>query len=357
MSGAEIGALDRSVSILEKGKVNMVEGIQRSQDSEAGLESARRVLESAGEGIIVLDSEGRVNFSNEQAAILINRKGENLGGSLFSSFFSMDSRDRLRFALGRVVNEGVIEPAIELILRPVIEQGASHLLASAARLAGAKELGMVLTLRDWTGVRRQMDLMRERIEELSETLGELGVEHIQLWENSEKLESMAIYDDLTKLYNRRYFSLRGKEEFARALRHKGALGVLMLDLDHFKRVNDEMGHLFGDAVLQQSGALIRQTVRVTDIAVRYGGEEFLILAPETAGTGLEVLAERLRLAFEKHEYAYEEISRRVTVSVGGTSIPPYRFESMERLVAEADKALYEAKGNRNRAVCKQVGHG
>lgn len=334
----------------------MVEGIRQSQDKVTGFESARGILESAAEGIIVLDGEGRVCFSNRQAATLVNRQEEDLAGSLFSSFFSMDSRDRLRSALGRVVKEGVVEPAIELILRPVIEQGASHLLASAARLAGAKECGMVLTLRDWTGFRKQMDLMRERIEELSETLGELGVEHVQLWETSEKLESMAIYDDLTKLYNRRYFSLRGKEEFARALRHKESLGLLMLDLDRFKRVNDEMGHLFGDAVLQQSGALIRQTVRMTDVAVRYGGEEFLILAPETAGTGLEVLAERLRVAFERHDYTYENTSRKVTVSVGGTSIPPYRFESMERLVAEADKALYEAKVDRNRAICKQVGH-
>lgn len=335
----------------------MVEGELQKGNWEAGFESARRVLDSAGEGIVVLDGEGRVRFGNEQAAILVNRRGERLDGCHFLSFFSMDSRDRLRFSLGRAVNECAVEPSIELILRPVIEKGSSHLLASAAPLAGAKDGGVVLTLRDWTGVRREMERMRERIEELSETLGELGVEHVQLWETSEKLESMAIYDELTKLYNRRYFALRGKEEFARALRHKGALGLLMLDLDRFKRVNDEMGHLFGDAVLQQSGALIRQTVRVTDIAVRYGGEEFLILAPETAGSGLEVLAERLRLAFEKHDYVYEDLSRRVTVSVGGTSIPPYRFESMERLVAEADKALYEAKSNRNRAVCKQVGHG
>jgi diguanylate cyclase (GGDEF)-like protein len=266
----------------------------------------------------------------------------------------MDSRDRLRSALGRIAKEDVIEPAIELILRPVIEKGSSHLIASAARLTGMKECGAVLTLRDWTGVRKEMDRMRERIEELSETLGKLGVEHVQLWETSEKLESLAIYDELTNLYNRRYFSLRGKEEFARALRHQEPLGLLMLDLDRFKQVNDEMGHLFGDAVLQQSGALIRQTVRMTDVAVRYGGEEFLVLAPETAGTGLEVLAERLRVAFEKHEYLYENRSRKVTVSVGGTSIPPYQYECMEHLVAEADKALYEAKADRNRAVCHQV---
>ncbi len=160
----------------------------------------------------------------------------------------------------------------------------------------------------------------------------------------EETERSAVSDSLTGLYNRRYFHMAIRREVRRSRRYRPSFSLLMLDLDEFKQVNDEHGHGVGDGVLRRVGRLMRQTVREADVACRYGGDEFAVIAPETDRLGAWALGERIRrsvaLGFEGRPTAGRAI--RLTVS-GGVATYPEDGADAAALVARADETLYGAK--------------
>ncbi len=160
----------------------------------------------------------------------------------------------------------------------------------------------------------------------------------------------AVQDGLTGLVNRRALDDRLEAELAHAVRHRRDLCLLMLDIDHFKKVNDTHGHLAGDEVLRQISALLGDQVRTEDVVARYGGEEFVVIARDIPPHGAAALAERLRVAVSVRRFRFEAITLQVTISIGISSLSGLRSDpSAARLVAAADIALYEAKeGGRNR---------
>lgn len=166
-----------------------------------------------------------------------------------------------------------------------------------------------------------------------------------------RLEQLAQTDPLTQLLNRRALTERITAEMERALRYDSTMALLMIDLDHFKKVNDTYGHLVGDDVLRDVAQLLGETIRGSDIVARYGGEEFLVLLPETDDEGAERFAERIRSAVEQHRFVAgkESGTLTMTTSVGVAVFPAARIESVEDLFARADAALYRAKADgRNR---------
>jgi two-component system, cell cycle response regulator len=166
-----------------------------------------------------------------------------------------------------------------------------------------------------------------------------------------RLEQLAQTDPLTQLLNRRALTERITAEMERALRYDSTMALLMIDLDHFKKVNDTYGHLVGDDVLRDVGQLLSETIRGSDIVARYGGEEFLVLLPETDDAGAEAFADRIRSAVEEHRFASDSLAEplRITASIGVAVYPAARIESVEDLFARADAALYRAKADgRNR---------
>lgn len=166
-----------------------------------------------------------------------------------------------------------------------------------------------------------------------------------------RLEQLAQTDPLTQLLNRRALTERITAEMERALRYDSTMALLMIDLDHFKRVNDTYGHLVGDDVLRDVAQLLSDTIRSADIVARYGGEEFLVLLPETDDAGAESFADRIRRAIETHSFASDSLAEplRLTASIGVAVYPAARIESVEDLFARADAALYRAKADgRNR---------
>ena len=164
----------------------------------------------------------------------------------------------------------------------------------------------------------------------------------------EQTRQMAFVDGLTGVYNRRYFEQRILEELERASRYAGGLAVLMLDIDHFKNVNDEFGHLLGDEVLRQVSGVLTQQLRKIDVICRYGGEEFAILVPQTTGDRAWGAAEKLRRAVEG--WNFPGVPRPVTVSIGVADFPQ-NGATRNELVQAADSALYAAKqAGRNRAL-------
>lgn len=166
-------------------------------------------------------------------------------------------------------------------------------------------------------------------------IGEL-LARIRVGFRTVKKKRHAIIDTLTRLYNRNFFDTYLTREIDRVRRYQRNVVLIMIDLDHFKKVNDTYGHLVGDAVLTDIGKILRFQCRQSDIPVRWGGEEFVVLLPETELSGGCILAERIRQAIEGHEF---ESVASMTASLGIAGLSP----SGQELIKRADMALYEAK--------------
>ena len=165
-----------------------------------------------------------------------------------------------------------------------------------------------------------------------------------------QLETISRVDGLTGLYNRRYWEEQFVMEFKRGLRSESPAALIMLDIDHFKKVNDTYGHPAGDEVIKTLGALIKKATRETDLAGRYGGEEFAIILPDTPVANVEFVAERIRRIVEKEVVVYDQINITFTISIGIAGFKPSYKDSTQWL-EKADKALYQAKeSGRNRVI-------
>ncbi|EIC21337.1 diguanylate cyclase (GGDEF) domain-containing protein [Thiorhodovibrio frisius] len=164
-----------------------------------------------------------------------------------------------------------------------------------------------------------------------------------------QLQHLVVIDPLTGLYNRRFGMARLSEEFQRATRGDAALSLLMLDIDHFKDVNDTHGHLIGDRVLIEVAQTLKGLSREGDIVLRYGGEEFLMLLPGATNDSGRILAERICHAIADQVVETAQLRLQVTISIGLACFPDQDAETPEALIALADRALYQAKeAGRNR---------
>ena len=177
---------------------------------------------------------------------------------------------------------------------------------------------------------------------------------LYLLAQQEELARQARHDHLTGLANRRFFQERLEHEFARAQRSDLPMSVALLDIDHFKRINDGYSHAVGDRVLQEVARLLRAGVREVDLVSRHGGEEFAICLPSTSLDAALVVCDRLRASIEEHDWSAIEPGLLVTVSGGIYGEPLLR--PPERMLARADARLYEAKHlGRNRIQCTDTG--
>jgi two-component system cell cycle response regulator len=170
--------------------------------------------------------------------------------------------------------------------------------------------------------------------------------------DNRRLEELATTDALTRLLNRRALLERLSVEVDRARRFKQQLSLLMVDLDHFKNINDQYGHLGGDDILRQMGGLLNGAVRTIDVVARYGGEEFVLILPETSTDGAAVFGERMREKVSEHQFEVgSDRAVHLTCSVGVATFPSPRVASTEDLFARADEALYRAKSGGRNQVC------
>jgi diguanylate cyclase (GGDEF)-like protein len=191
-----------------------------------------------------------------------------------------------------------------------------------------------------------------RYEELELRMLTLQRENLDLVVRNRSLSEVSSRDSLTGLYNRWFVIEKIDSEINRAMRHGSPMSLLMMDLDHFKRINDTWGHSAGDQVLQAIGKLLRDSCRVYDVPGRYGGEEFCVLLPETKVGNTSVVAERIRTRLESTEMTCGDEKVVVTASIGiaGMEAPEAaELLSPAALIDRADRALYSAKSRgRNR---------
>ncbi|MDX2479753.1 MAG: GGDEF domain-containing protein [Desulfuromusa sp.] len=204
----------------------------------------------------------------------------------------------------------------------------------------------------------------QMLQEANEELGRLNLSYeqlvIELMEAKKKserlahelkdvnsrLNDLAYLDALTGLYNHRFFQESLGDELARANRYQSSLSLILFDIDHFKKVNDNHGHPAGDQVLKTISKAVQKTVRPSDFVARYGGEEFAVILPETDNSGLKVFAARLRRCVEGVITKVDQQQIMVTISVGGTTFCPEQPEiSKDILIKSADRGLYMSKKN------------
>jgi len=168
--------------------------------------------------------------------------------------------------------------------------------------------------------------------------------------SEQRFKEMSITDELTGLYNSRHFFNQLKAEVERTDRYGHPLTLLMLDLDNFKQYNDAFGHLSGDRVLAETGNIIKKSIRSTDSAYRYGGEEFVVILPESGGQESLYIAERIRRSFESEEvFAHKRDDLRVTASIG---VAQYiAGEELSAFIKRVDQNMYAAKNAGKNRIC------
>lgn len=185
-----------------------------------------------------------------------------------------------------------------------------------------------------------------------ESVADICAAAIQNANNFDRMKQLAYVDGLTGIHNRRFFEMRIMEELERAGRFQGRLSVIMADIDNFKKLNDEFGHLLGDEILRSVSSILKQQLRKMDMVCRYGGDEFAILVPETTGDNALRVAEKLRRQVESNDFP--GVPRPVTISIGVAEYPANGM-TRDEVVSAADSALYSAKeAGRNRAVSATV---
>lgn len=250
---------------------------------------------------------------------------------------------------------GAITEALLLALAIAINFNEQLLVAKQTRDAALKSEQEAIEAKD-----ELIDLQDKNRSDLEYSIEERTLElQIALRELSEKnreLEKLSAIDPLTGLMNRRYFDERIVAECRRSKREKSNLGIAMIDIDHFKKINDNYGHLCGDHCLKIFALTLQETIkRPSDIICRYGGEEFVLILPNTDQDGLIMLLERVRKEVEANKIVFEGQELQMTVSIGGCSKIVLTDDENNSLVAFADKQLYDAKeSGRNRVIVKRL---
>jgi diguanylate cyclase (GGDEF)-like protein len=203
-------------------------------------------------------------------------------------------------------------------------------------------------LRSKVQVFRELYLQRKVIERFYSNLEQLVEERTsELKEANRTISHQAATDELTALYNRRYFNECLTAALSAARRHTYPLSMIMIDLDHFKNVNDTYGHSAGDLILKTFSDLLRDIIRTEDVAARWGGEEFIVLLPHTGSEAAAALAERIRAAFEQQSGSTTMIALSASFGVAQS----LESDDADTLIRRADAALYQAKNEgRNRVV-------
>ena len=285
----------------------------------AGFQTERNKLETiimgTNEGMVVTDSEGKVVLVNQAAELLLGKSAETI---ISGGFYSLiDDVDRIHRRLD-APGEDTHTPEMVLYNERFLAVYISAINEPDGRLTGLAAL-----IRDMTEEKRMEKLLLQ----------------------------LANSDALTGLFNRRYLDEALQKEFVRSKEARRPLSVLMFDVDHFKKFNDTYGHDQGDRVLKAFADTVQECVRNLDIACRYGGEEFLVIATETDQVGGMILAERIRVAVETMRVD----GLKVTTSIGVAGLHETGVESPSELVDAADVALYRAKeAGRNKSMPAEV---
>ncbi|MBU1043703.1 MAG: diguanylate cyclase [Candidatus Omnitrophica bacterium] len=176
----------------------------------------------------------------------------------------------------------------------------------------------------------------------------------QLEETNKLLSTISITDELMRIYNRRYLMHRLEDELTRIKRYNYPLSAIMIDLDYFKKINDQHGHIQGDKALRGLAVFLKQNIRSMDILCRYGGEEIVILLPHTSNKGASLTAERIRSRVKAHNFGDTDNPLRFTISIGLVTFDGQNELTVDKVIHALDAQLYKAKNSGRDKVCETL---
>lgn len=306
----------------------MIASLREKQSLEKRLQTITDVL---GEGVYLVDTDGRLNFMNPEAERLLEYRFDELAGKTIHQIICGQHPNGVRFSpqacpLVQSLSEGREFKDVDSVFTCKSGRLLPVALISRPIFEDDRHTGAVVAFHDISE--------QKKYQESLETINQI-------------LEKQASTDPLTGIYNRLKLSQQVDSELKRAQRYHSELAVILFDIDHFKRINDNYGHLTGDAVLQDMARVVTKNLRDSDIFARWGGEEFMIVLPGTSVDQARTCAEKLRGIIAGHPFP---VPTSVTVSLGVTGA--IAEDSRETLTNRADQALYAAKENgRNRVEC------
>ena len=233
----------------------------------------------------------------------------------------------------------------------VIWDVASAVARTAEFISASKHFEGVDGRRDEVGLlmssfSRMLTTIEAQSAEINAFAARLDSAYKELELTNSRLKEFSFKDEVTGLYNRRFFSVRLEEEVSRCRRFNHPVSVVLLDLDDYKTINDDLGHVAGDETLREVAQILLKHSRGINVICRYGGDEFAVLLVETSKAGARLYADRIRQVLATHPFSH---GRRVTASFGVASLPEDVAPATEELIRAADEALYAAKrGGKNR---------
>jgi diguanylate cyclase (GGDEF)-like protein/PAS domain S-box-containing protein len=305
----ELNELRLEVAKLKESQARLKQTEKELRENE---DKFRTIAQTAVDAIILADINGNIIFWNESALRIFGYTGEEIAGKPLTILMPEKYRD-----------------AHQKGLQHTKSRGESKYIGKTTEMHALRKNGDVFPI------------------ELSVSMWKSGEDYyysgilrdITKRKNLEsELKTLAATDTLTQVFNRiKYYEIM-KREMERTRRYDHPLSIIMFDIDHFKKVNDIYGHAVGDYVLRTLTQIVKENLRETDYLVRWGGEEFIIIAPDTDLKKAEILAERNRKASEKYKY---EHTGKVTVSFGVTQF--IKDDNEDTVIKRADDALYEAK--------------
>ena len=283
----------------------------------------KSLFENAYDAIFIVDELGRIHYANPSACQLLKKSADTLIQASFHDLFARDEvyQTALFFSLIKEVNS----------------RSLMHFKASEGEEIDG----------EWTSSRFTDDSGASRILIILRDVSNFIEAQRALKEAELFATELATHDFLTGLLNRRGFEEFMEHELDRAKRSGKPTGLIMMDIDHFKQINDKFGHTGGDWLLREFATVMSTSIRDYDILARFAGDEFILLLPETLQGESMLIAERLRHIIESHPIKYSGEHFKITVSLGVISVPSSYDGPTEDLIALVDKALYLAKGSRN----------
>jgi diguanylate cyclase (GGDEF)-like protein len=288
----------------------------------------------------------RISTERKQAAAFIYEVGERLSEVEEQMLRSIAAAHESRNASARLTNtiEKEIDDFHETVdFTQTLEELKSRIIDKISAIKKVIESSRKEDISRNTQADSEVSILKKNLERMK---GEIK----SAKDRSESLEAELLTDPLTQAYNRRAYDHRIVDELKRYQRYKTQFSMLMLDVDHFKNINDQYGHSVGDLCLKEIINRIRLILRETDFLARYGGEEFVIILPETGKNGARKAAEKIRTHIEKTEFLHKGEQVKVTISLGGTEIRT-KDKTAEDMFERVDNAMYQAKqSGRNRVV-------
>lgn len=305
-------------------------------------ERVKAALDSLVEGVVLMDHHERIVLANKSFEKTMGEKQEALMGKKTSEldWMATGSSEKIKaFPWRQALQDGVSQKAIPLNMKK--GNAVRTFMVNGAPIVDrdGKMRGALATFDDITTLEAQNSKLQKMLHVLKKSQDEIR-------QQNQTLQILATQDPLTRCLNRRAFFERFEKEFSRSRRYGHHISCVMIDIDHFKSINDNHGHPVGDKVLQKVSRMIRRCLRDSDVLCRYGGEEFCVILPDTGLQGAMKTAERIRSTIA----ATKIFGIQLTISLGATAIESDTASPAE-LLDKADKALYKAKSSgRNRVV-------